>query len=374
MRPGSTADKRLAEGIAETVAGTNAHMKRSRVSVIIDGIPWVVRDRDPNQPTDGEIDAQQAQAEKRNEDKIKTALSYYGEVIAVVHAKVDTISSQTSETTYTKLQSKPQKETSETNSTSTPQVSSSEPGAQPNTSLAIPSSASNAPASTTELEKTTTDSQIFPDQKVEQRNKPPGEATVTSATVSVPRSYIINILKSTNSSASSKDPDPADIDKMFAQLQPTIVKKVVDAVGLADEKTVSVDMYFDAPLMMASGASSSASASNASAVTVSLGGHVKEIAVGVLALVSLFMVSMMVKKTAPAPIVAAAAVESNEPVMLGRNIDIAGEVSEGGQALDGMELDDDAVKAQQMVDQVSTMVKENPDGAANMVKRWLNRS
>ena len=60
--------------------------------------------------------------------------------------------------------------------------------------------------------------------------------------------------------------------------------------------------------------------------------------------------------------------------MLGARIDIAGEVSEGGQTLDGMELDEDAVKAQQMVQQVSTMVKENPDGAANMVKRWLNRS
>ena len=70
----------------------------------------------------------------------------------------------------------------------------------------------------------------------------------------------------------------------------------------------------------------------------------------------------------------AAAVETNEPITLGGNLVIAGEVSEGGQTLDGMELDDDAIKAQQMVEQVSTMVKENPDAAANMVKRWLNRS
>ena len=99
----------------------------------------------------------------------------------------------------------------------------------------------------------------------------------------------------------------------------------------------------------------------------------KEIAIGMLALVSLFMVSMMVKKSAPIPVVAAA-VESPQTVTLGGNIDIVGEVSEGGQMLDGMELDEDAVKAQQMVEQVSTMVKENPDAAANMVKRWLNRS
>ena len=40
----------------------------------------------------------------------------------------------------------------------------------------------------------------------------------------------------------------------------------------------------------------------------------------------------------------------------------------------GMELDEDSVKAQQMLNQVSNLVAENPDAAANLVKRWLNRS
>jgi flagellar biosynthesis/type III secretory pathway M-ring protein FliF/YscJ len=39
-----------------------------------------------------------------------------------------------------------------------------------------------------------------------------------------------------------------------------------------------------------------------------------------------------------------------------------------------MELDEDALRAQQMVEQVKTMVSENPDAAANLVKRWLNRT
>jgi flagellar biosynthesis/type III secretory pathway M-ring protein FliF/YscJ len=53
---------------------------------------------------------------------------------------------------------------------------------------------------------------------------------------------------------------------------------------------------------------------------------------------------------------------------------MAGEASESEQLLDGMELDDDAVRAQQMLDQVSNMVKENPEGAASLVKRWMNRT
>jgi flagellar biosynthesis/type III secretory pathway M-ring protein FliF/YscJ len=98
--------------------------------------------------------------------------------------------------------------------------------------------------------------------------------------------------------------------------------------------------------------------------------------VGVLALMSLVMVSMMVKKGTPMPIVTASAAvpEVEEAVTIGSDETVAGEVGESDQALDGMELDSGTVKAQQMIEQVSTMVKENPDGAANLVKRWLNRS
>src|SRR5581483_7355467 len=106
MRNGTAADKKLAEAIAELVAGTNGSMKRSRVSIIIDGVVWAVKDRDPNAPS-GEIDEQQANAEKRNADKIQQALRPYGEVIAVVTAKIDTITSQTNSITHTNVISKP---------------------------------------------------------------------------------------------------------------------------------------------------------------------------------------------------------------------------------------------------------------------------
>jgi flagellar biosynthesis/type III secretory pathway M-ring protein FliF/YscJ len=52
----------------------------------------------------------------------------------------------------------------------------------------------------------------------------------------------------------------------------------------------------------------------------------------------------------------------------------AAEVGEGGQALDGIELDDKAVRAQQVVEQVSNLVKENPEVAASMIKKWMSRS
>jgi flagellar biosynthesis/type III secretory pathway M-ring protein FliF/YscJ len=115
------------------------------------------------------------------------------------------------------------------------------------------------------------------------------------------------------------------------------------------------------------------------------GGHIREAVLGVLALVSLFMVSMVVKKGTPAPAVAFAAGGGGSSASPGAPgapnsslIDVGGEVvGEVGTAvttLDGMELDDEALRTQQMLDQVSSLVKENPDSAATLVKRWLNRT
>src|SRR5690606_34397714 len=99
----------------------------------------------------------------------------------------------------------------------------------------------------------------------------------------------------------------------------------------------------------------------------------KEIAIGALAVVSLFMVLMMVRRAAPTPVVSAPP-EPRPTPQLASGEDLAGEVGEVDPMLDGMELDEDAVRAQQMIGQVSTLVKENPDAAAHLVKRWLNRA
>ena len=88
------------------------------------------------------------------------------------------------------------------------------------------------------------------------------------------------------------------------------------------------------------------------------------------------MVSMMVRKATPVLAVAQATAPipmiSPPPTEMGEGV--AGEAVSGGSLLDGMELDDEAVRSQQMLEQVSTLVKENPDAAATLVKRWLNRN
>ena len=66
-------------------------------------------------------------------------------------------------------------------------------------------------------------------------------------------------------------------------------------------------------------------------------------------------------------------VGSDGVMSTGGGVEAVAEASGGNAALDGMELNEDDVRTQQMLDQVSTMVKENPDSAAALVKRWLSR-
>jgi flagellar biosynthesis/type III secretory pathway M-ring protein FliF/YscJ len=121
-----------------------------------------------------------------------------------------------------------------------------------------------------------------------------------------------------------------------------------------------------------------------------LGSHVREIALGALALMSLFMVPMIVRKSgSPAMLAgvglgaagglgdglhAGATVDAMLAKAVAKASDVTAEVGEGTENLGGGEMDEQSLRNQQVLEQVSTLVKDNPDTAANLIKRWMNRA
>ena len=79
-------------------------------------------------------------------------------------------------------------------------------------------------------------------------------------------------------------------------------------------------------------------------------------------MVGRLMVAAMVRRGAAPPV----------PVTNGRARTLR--LAAGDDMTDGLELDEDAIRAQRMYQQVQTMVRDNPDVAADLVKRWLNRT
>jgi flagellar biosynthesis/type III secretory pathway M-ring protein FliF/YscJ len=303
-------------------------------------------------------------------DKIARQLAFIKDAKISVTVELDTESKTTQQKIYDKDKSfsLENETTNHTEESTSSGPTSSEPGVLPNTSMTIASTGSGGSTMSTSDE--TAKKAIFPAETVTQIRTPAGKTTVVGATVRVPQSYFAAIWMRKN--PDGKQPTDEVLRTMAEAELPKIREDVLKCTGLTDPNSVNVDTYSDAMPTLAAATDKTASASTSS-LPFGIGNYGKEIAIGLLAVVSLFMVSTMVKKGAAAPIpVSLADLEPPPPVVPDEII--AGEVGAGHQMLDGMELDDDSVRAQQMIEQVSTMVKENPDGAASLVKRWLNRA
>jgi flagellar biosynthesis/type III secretory pathway M-ring protein FliF/YscJ len=367
-RNNKIANRQLAESAAAAVCGAQVGMERSRVNVIVDGVSFPIKDRSADgMDSGGDGVAMQQQYEDYYRKKIEDALEDIRGVMVSVTVKVDT--SQTT-TTIHKVDPKQTvsvpMQTEETSQENAQTASSQEePGALPNTSLSLPSSGGGGGGSTNSTEKNQFKSDYGNQDEVIKQGA--GTATVTSASVRVPRSYFLQAYKIENG---GKDPDDPAALKTYidAQLQ-KIHNEVKGCAEFPSEESLVVDSYSDVvqpelPLGQQTAASP---------MTGAIGKHGKEIGVGVLAVISLFMVSMMVRKggVVPATAVPQPLAASEGPTLNG-NEAVVGSAAENNEALDGMELDEETVKGQQVLDQVQKMVTANPDAAASLVKRWLN--
>jgi flagellar biosynthesis/type III secretory pathway M-ring protein FliF/YscJ len=368
MIPGTKVTSHLVNAAADLVVGAQQGLKSSDVRVIIDAKPYRPTTSDEEYAGAGaRLFEQQIAAEQYYAGKIQQSLSFMPGVIVAVHCQVNNKSSQTQTHSIdpkTKLQLEKSAESSTEESNST-EPSQAEPGAVPNTGMAIAEATPPGPSSTSAVE--TSKTEFVNDWQREDKvvRDPGGEITVLGASIRLPRSYCVTVYQSRHGRDSQ--PTEAELDAILTQELET-ARNAVRTITQVPAENISVALYHDVlPDELTRPQPATAG------LPLGLSSHAREIAIGGLAVISLFMVMMMVRKSAPAAAVAEP-VEPGPPAQLAAGEDLAGEVGEGNPLLDGMELDDEAVRAQQMINQVQNMVKENPDGAAQLVKRWLNRA
>ena len=101
-------------------------------------------------------------------------------------------------------------------------------------------------------------------------------------------------------------------------------------------------------------------------------GMLKYISLGGLALLALAMMFLMLRKVGGREdLPSAAELAGVPPTLPAEKADVVGEALESTLALEGLEMDDKAVRRKQMLDQISEMVKQNPDEVANVLGRWI---
>ena len=382
---GDNSPKKLVQAAADVVAGAVSGMKSNNVHVVIDGASHTPRDaaNGPGGANSAESYVEGIQwGERYYADKLERHLGRtHPGIMVMVTVDPKIVSSQIERQEYDKNKTfgKDVESTESTEENSSNSRPPAEPGAVPNVGASgganqamniLGGAGAGGEGTTSNSTETKTKTQIYPAMVRELIQSPAGSIAVVGASVSVPRSHFLKIFKQAYPSA-AKDPDDTAlqpiIDKEMLSIQNTAARALPN-----DQAKVNVNMYYD---YFPDGPADSA---NLPAVATSfplgaIRGYAREIALGTLAVVSLFMVSMMVRKGAPAAVLPPR-VERPAPTPLPTPEAIAAEATQGDQTLEAVEIDDHAVRTQQMIGQVQNMVRENPDGAANLVKRWLNRA
>ena len=374
MKPGTRVGKQLVKAAASVVAGAQSGLAMKNIRVVVDGVAQKINDLNSDDAT---VDADSLLQIRQNAEQLfaQKVVDHLADIPGVLVSVTVTVNNQAVTQEKTSVDEKKSLHVeSETNSKSQEQTNTppaaAEPGAAPNTGLAI--TAATPASSAGESNSNQTEDKIsylnVPAITHEQMRMAAGMVTPVAASVRIPHSHFVMVAKNL---ANGKDPDAQTLKQTIQDECAKTSTAVAKSLGLTNDTDVSVEVYADATPTNEMVAPASA----ASSVTLALGGHFKEIALGALALISLFMVSSMVRKSSPmmpAPALSGAAGAAGpRSAPLPSVEQVIGEAAEGGTLLAGVELDEDSVRNQQMMEQVATLVEENPDTAATLVKRWL---
>ena len=381
---GESSHKRLVEAAADVVAGAVSGMKRTSVHVVVDGASHSPRDT-ADGPTGGSRAEQYVEGvqwgERYYADKIMSHLGRtHPGVMVMVTVDPKIAWSQIERQEYDKARTidKVIESTDRSEENSSNSRPPAEPGAVPNVgssgganqALSIGASGGGEGTTSTVTENKVK-TQVLPAYVKEWITSPAGSIAVVGASVSVPRSHFVRVFKQSYPDA-AKEPDETALQPIIDKEMPSIQEVAMGALPNPNAK-VKMNVYFD--YLPAGTPEVGAQVASATGFGIAaIRSYGREIALGSLAVVSLFMVSMMVRKAAPVAVGPPPRAERAPPTPMPPPEHIAGEATQGDQTMEAVEIDDQAVKTQQMIGQVQNMVRENPDGAANLVKRWLNRA
>ena len=335
------------EAIAHLVAGAQAGLKASDVQVIDAKNGRLHAPRSEDQVATGEnMEMKQAQ-EKHTKATIAEALSYINGVHIAVNAMMDTrhVEQRTDSYEDPKLGVL---SSSRRNIESTNQTGGNEPGIRLNTGVGPQAVAGGSTKMTDERSAETTRPE-FP-RDAQHITDPKGYALKINALISIPRSYFVAKYRQSLNDAEAV-PGDADLQPIvnaeIARIQ-SDVEPLIDTSALknAVRGTVKVSMIPD--LVAAAVGTGLPDIPSAGAGAGGGWSGPPLIAGDLLKFVGLVGLALVTDES-----------------------EVVGEAIESTPILEGIEVDDDALRRQQMQGQISDMIRQNPDSVANLLRRWI---
>ncbi|MHC4099602.1 MAG: hypothetical protein ACYSW1_01785 [Planctomycetota bacterium] len=373
------------EAIAHLVAGAQPGLKASDVQVIDAKNGRAHQPRSEDRLVSGEyLEVKRAQ-EKHTKATIADALSYIPGLHIAVNAMMDTRRVEQRTDSFEDPKVGPLSSSRRTIDSSS-QSAGSEPGIQPNTGVALPSGGGQGTKLSDERSGETT-RPVFP-RDAKHITDPKGYALKINATIGVPRSYFVAKFRQDRNDPETMPEDnelepivTAEIARLTSDVEP-----LIDTSALKDavRGTVKVSMIPDIGPAVATMASEFPSTVGGGGGGGGVGGGggwgvgpitgdlVKLIGLTGLALLSLAMMFLMVRRAGvTTELPTAEDIVGVPPTLPTDESEIVGEAIESAPILEGVEVDDAALRRQQMKGQISEMVRQNPDSVANLLRRWI---
>lgn len=379
-KSGAALPQGTVDAAARLVAGARANLEVANVSVI-DGSSGR-----PRKPTDDSSLASsnylehQALVEREIREKLENLLSYIPGVVVAVTAEVDVtkVNSQIqknlnkNEGTISLPKRSQASSTSQTNSSS-----SAEPGMR-SIAAADVNQGSGGRGSSVNQEETTDEFENAVGTEVTQTIDPRGMATSLVASVNVPEGYVEMLVRKSDPNAAADAPiDQQQVQSRFdamrqqivASLQPHLRTRQEDgsfATGVVEVSMVPVQLDAIMGNVQEAGLLGGLSGNWAGA-----GGLVDKVVLGALSVVALGMMFMMVRRSSKKIELPTPEELVGVPPALAIDSDVVGEADERDAPMEGIEIDDKDVRIQKMLEQVSELVTQNPEGAALLLRRWI---
>jgi len=380
LAEGEALDKQRISAIANFVVGAVRGLALENVK-ITDGVRFY-RPPDVGEAVPTEHLDLQRQQEEHYAAKINNQLQYIPGVLVNVHAILRSTDEQTQQRTYGKPEV--DKESSETEETVGPSGAAS-PGVRPNMGRQLAESGGGASST---KEKTETSMNGLRDQTDKTVVKPKGYVERLMASVNVPRSYLVKVLEAQGTT----DTSPAEIEKIAAVEMPKVAALVKPLINATEDDQVVVKWYHD----MVPESRPTTELASTPALIVMAKEYGPRAGLALLAVFSIFMVFRIARRaqatmaTGGGGLMPAAASAGAGGGIFGGGGRIAAgraappplETLDGGpvtigeaQEIEGImvghEVDESMVRTQQIVNQISQLVKEDASTPASIIEAWI---
>ncbi|MEE9296669.1 MAG: flagellar M-ring protein FliF C-terminal domain-containing protein [Phycisphaerae bacterium] len=374
MAAGRTLTQDVVKACAELVAGAVPGLVPHRVSVIDGATLRPFKVLDPEE----EFAQGQLQEKKKHEEhlrkKIEGQLSYIPGVRVSVSVQLDGSRKRTREITYAQPAVAEEKtSTTETRSGGP----SGESGVGPNVGQAL---AGNASGNSETTEETTTKFQDQPLARETTTQFLPFNVLRTTASIGIPRSYIVGVLR--RMSGSEQEPDENEISTRLEEEKRRVRSAVRNIVMARSDDDITVDLYpglSPAVTILPDGtlAASVAAVSGDTPVEL-LKRYAPQGGLALLAVVGLYMLARLARQSARDAQTfyqsrtrkEAGEDGGDEELLPGGGGPVGKAQPAAGGALEAVEVDADTMRASQMTEQVGRLVEDDPATVARILGRW----